>query len=142
MISGRSIRKAAHLLSDPVELTKVLNEARAKANKAKKALWKVWEDFLTLFRFCKSWVVGEYRGASTASLLWAIAAIVYFLNPFDVIPDLLPGGYIDDVAIIGWVLRKIQVDIEKFRLWEATKSGGGGALPPADGSPPPTNETP
>lgn len=142
MITGRSIKKAALLLSDPVELTKVLNQARAKANKAQKALRKVWEDFLTLFRFCKSWVVGEYRGASTASLLWAIAAIVYFLNPFDIIPDILPGGFIDDVAVITWVIGKIGLDIQKFRQWESTKGGVGGALPPAAGSPPPTNETP
>lgn len=139
MITGRTLKKAARLLANPAELTKVIGEAVAKANKVQKMLWKVWEDLLTLLRFCRSWVVGEYREVATTSVLWAVAAIVYFLNPFDIIPDILPGGYIDDIAVISWVLGKIRPDIEKFLRWERTKSGAGGALPPTDESPPPTS---
>jgi uncharacterized membrane protein YkvA (DUF1232 family) len=29
----------------------------------------------------------------------AVAAIVYFLNPFDLIPDALPFGWVDDLAV-------------------------------------------
>ena len=30
--------------------------------------------------------------------LVAVGALIYFLNPFDLIPDALPGGYLDDAA--------------------------------------------
>jgi uncharacterized membrane protein YkvA (DUF1232 family) len=36
------------------------------------------------------------------------AAAVYLVLPFDVIPDFIPGfGQLDDVAIIGWAVRRL-----------------------------------
>ncbi len=141
MISIRTFQKAARLLTNPQEFSRVWGEALEKANQYQKTLRKVWEDFLTLFRLCKSWVLAEYREVPTSSVVWALAAILYFLNPFDLIPDLLPGGFIDDIAAIAWVIKKIRVDIEKFRAWEHSKAEGE-EPPPTAGSLPPTNEVP
>lgn len=48
-----------------------------------------------------------------------LGAILYFLNPFDIVPDALPFiGYIDDVTILGWVISSLRSDIEDFRRWE------------------------
>ena len=37
--------------------------------------------------------------------LWARATIIgsllYFISPVDAIPDFLPGGYLDDLAVLG-----------------------------------------
>ena len=37
--------------------------------------------------------------------LWAKAVIVgalgYFISPIDALPDFLPGGYADDLAVLG-----------------------------------------
>ena len=37
--------------------------------------------------------------------LWARATIIgsllYFISPVDAIPDFLPGGYVDDLAVLG-----------------------------------------
>lgn len=35
-----------------------------------------------------------------------VAALIYLLNPFDLVPDLLPMGLADDVAVLGvtWTL--------------------------------------
>jgi len=30
-----------------------------------------------------------------------IGALIYFASPIDTIPDFLPGGYVDDLAVIG-----------------------------------------
>jgi uncharacterized membrane protein YkvA (DUF1232 family) len=36
--------------------------------------------------------------------MWAktkcVAALLYFISPFDLIPDFLPGGYLDDLAVL------------------------------------------
>ena len=138
MISARTFQKAARLLTNPQEFSQVWAEALEKAHQYEQILRKVWEDFLTLFRLCKSWVFGEYRDVPTSSVIWALAAIIYFLNPFDLIPDILPGGFIDDIAVIGWVVKKIAPDLEKFRAWESAKKAGE-EPPPTAGSPPPTN---
>lgn len=37
----------------------------------------------------------------------AVAAILYFLNPFDVVPDFAPGGLVDDAAVIFAALKRL-----------------------------------
>lgn len=36
------------------------------------------------------------------------AALLYFLNPLDLIPDLLPSGLVDDAALLGVTWKVIQ----------------------------------
>lgn len=36
------------------------------------------------------------------------AALLYFLSPFDLIPDFLPGGYLDDAAVIVAAFKSVQ----------------------------------
>ena len=36
-----------------------------------------------------------------------ITALAYFIFPLDAIPDFLPGGYIDDIAVMSGVLAKV-----------------------------------
>ena len=36
-----------------------------------------------------------------------VAALGYFIFPFDLIPDFLPGGFIDDIAVMSGALAKL-----------------------------------
>jgi len=41
--------------------------------------------------------------------------------PFDLIPDfILTLGFVDDVALIGWIISSVKSDIDSFLLWEKT----------------------
>jgi uncharacterized membrane protein YkvA (DUF1232 family) len=132
------LKRAQHLLRHPDELMHLLGDALRKAYANRKILFKVFRDFLLLFRFVKAWALGEYHDAPRISVLWAVLAILYFINPIDLIPDVLPGGYIDDIAFIAYVVRRIRGDLDKYTVWEEAraqakkiltdKSGRGGAL--------------
>ena len=39
----------------------------------------------------------------------AIAALVYFISPIDLIPDILPGGFADDAAAIAAAVASISI---------------------------------
>lgn len=39
--------------------------------------------------------------------LMVLAALGYFILPFDIIPDGLPGGFTDDMAALVFVLKKV-----------------------------------
>jgi len=42
---------------------------------------------------------------------------LYLINPFDVIPDFLPGvGYLDDAVVLGLALKLIRDDLRKFAI--------------------------
>jgi len=114
----RLFRRTEYLIRHPDELLAILTQALGKAYAKRLVIWKVFEDFLTLFRLVKAWVMRDYVDVPTKSIFWAIFAIVYFLSPIDLIPDFLPGGYIDDIFVISYVVKKIKVDLEKFEAWE------------------------
>ncbi len=99
----------------------MLTTALSKAYAKRRVLYRVFEDFLLLFRLVRAWVVGEYRQVPRRTIFLAILAILYFLNPLDIFPDIFPGGYLDDIAFISYVIQKIKEDLEKFSGWESAK---------------------
>ncbi len=85
-------------------------------------LTPVRREVQTLLRLVQAWTRGEYRAIPWRSLLYGVAALVYFVNPADLIPDVVVGlGLVDDVAVVAAVARMLQSDLERFRLWESTQ---------------------
>ena len=81
------------------------------------------EKFYTIGRLGKAYATGKYRAVPWKAMLILLAAIIYFLNPLDLIPDLLPVvGFTDDFAVLVWVYNSIQVEIDKFLAWEESQA--------------------
>ena len=98
----------------------LLDEATTKSNTNKNALEEVWDNLQLLLAMFRSWVKGEYKEIPTKTILSIIAAIVYFVSPVDFIPDFIAGlGFADDAAIIGFTIKQIAEELEKFKLWKA-----------------------
>ncbi len=86
------------------------------------SLSPVRREVQTLLRLLQAWARGEYRVIPWRSLLYSVAALVYLVNPADLIPDVVVGlGLVDDVAVVAAVARMLQSDLERFRLWESTQ---------------------
>ena len=66
----------------------------------------------------------DYRKGVYSSVPWftiaSIAfALLYVLNPLDLMPDFIPGlGYVDDFAILTITLRFIETDLHKYLDWK------------------------
>lgn len=61
---------------------------------------------------------GRYRRVP----YWAIAAIafamLYVINPFDLIPDFIVGaGQLDDLAVVAACLRLLRRELERYAAW-------------------------
>ncbi|MFQ5596682.1 MAG: YkvA family protein [Nitrospiria bacterium] len=115
-------KTAADFVKDKAKTEHLLIEAVQKADREKSFLGKIWDDLQALFRLVRAWHKGEYTEVPMKTIMLAISAVVYFVNPFDLVPDFLPGvGFIDDAAVIGFVLRSIKEDIDRFLAWEGTR---------------------
>ncbi len=48
----------------------------------------------------------------------AALALLYLASPLDVLPDFLPGGFLDDAAVVGFIVKKIRTELAAFEAWE------------------------
>jgi len=81
------------------------------------------DKFFTIGRLAKAYATGKYRAVSWSAMLILLAAVIYFVNPLDLIPDLIPvAGLTDDFAILVWVYNSMQAEVDKFLEWEASQA--------------------
>ncbi len=63
---------------------------------------------------------GSYRGVSRNALIAIAAALLYFVVPLDLVPDMILGlGLLDDAAVIGYVVRMLRAELRQFEAWRA-----------------------
>ena len=112
--------KAEKIINNPEQLNDLLREADKKAKTKGKGLMGEAGDFLaTAFRLLRAYATGQYRQIPWKSLVAVTAAVVYFVMPLDLIPDLILGvGFFDDAALIMWTFKSIGTDIDRFARWE------------------------
>ncbi|HUS19640.1 MAG TPA: DUF1232 domain-containing protein [Terriglobales bacterium] len=114
------LRDSQSFRTDDQRSQKLAEDALAKAESNRNALARVWDDVTALVRLIKAWAQGRYRSIPWRSVSLAIAALLYLLSPLDGLPDFIPGlGLLDDVFIVTWVIRAIQKELDKFKMWEA-----------------------
>ncbi|HAV54550.1 MAG: DUF1232 domain-containing protein [Aequorivita sp.] len=54
-----------------------------------------------------------------------VLALLYVLNPFDIIPDFIPGiGFIDDVSVLAIGVGWIETDLHKYLDWKIKEGKG------------------
>lgn len=67
----------------------------------------------------KDYIFGNYRQIPWWSVAAMVAALLYVLNPFDLLPDFIPMlGYVDDAMVIGTCLTMIETDLHKYWKWK------------------------
>jgi uncharacterized membrane protein YkvA (DUF1232 family) len=81
-----------------------------------------WGYLMAMIRLLRDYHRAEYRDISETNLRTIIAAILYFVSPFDVIPDWVPVlGHIDDAFVISLALKSVRADLDTFMAWETAR---------------------
>jgi uncharacterized membrane protein YkvA (DUF1232 family) len=84
---------------------------------------QVMVQFFTLGRLARAYALGTYRDVPWKTMLMLLAAVIYFINPLDLIPDMIPvAGLTDDIAVMVWVYNSIGTEIERFQAWESAQA--------------------
>ena len=76
-------------------------------------------DIAVLCSMIRAYAKKQYTDVSIATILLSIAALIYVVNPMDIVPDFMIGiGQLDDAAAIVLVLQMIQMDLNKYKKWQ------------------------
>ena len=111
--------QARQYAKDKKRSSELLGSMLQKAVKHQSQLKGMWKDLMTLYRMLRAWTKGDYRAIPWKTIVIALAAVIYFLNPLDLIPDFIPGiGYLDDAFVLGFVMNSIRKDVTKYLDWE------------------------
>jgi len=82
-------------------------------------LGKFVEDFKLLIAVVRDYRRGMYRKIPFWTIAAIVGALLYVLNPLDLIPDFLPLlGQIDDAAVVAACLLMVRQDLHKYKKWK------------------------
>jgi uncharacterized membrane protein YkvA (DUF1232 family) len=82
------------------------------------------EDGRMMTAMIKDWRSGNYRRALRWTIAAAAFALLYVINPFDLMPDVLPFvGAVDDATVIAACLFLIERDLFQYRDWKINQAG-------------------
>ena len=110
--------RAEEILKNPNEAVRFYESLNDKMNKTK-GLSKWFDAVDTIGDMVVDYAKGNYREVPLNTIIGATAALIYFLSPIDVLPDVVAGlGQLDDIAIIAFAVKSISHDLDKYREWK------------------------
>ena len=122
------VKEGAEKVTDK-DIEKVVVRADDIRNQfsARGPLKRFIEDGRMLTAMIKDWRSGNYRQAMRWTIAAAAFALIYVLNPFDIVPDVLPFvGAVDDASVIAACLMLLERDLFKYREWKIKQAEGRG----------------
>lgn len=117
-----ALNRAASMLGNRGRLLLLAIQMFSKAKRVNFSKSILKERLFLLGRLLRAFAKGDYRAIPVKSMLLVAAAVLYFLNPLDLIPDAIIGlGLTDDFAILTGVYKLIGNELEKFIAWESSQ---------------------
>ncbi len=109
--------RANAIFSDSDKIVDLLARTKTKLEENKE-LKSLFDDVRIIVELIKDYTNGAYKELSKNSIILVIISLIYLVNPFDLIPDMLFGGFIDDAAVIAYILKRISTELEIYKEWK------------------------
>ena len=110
--------EAETLLQDADKMERFLQRLEQKLKNIPKIGDKL-ADVPILVSLVRSYVKKEYTDLPIGTIIGIVAVLIYFVNPFDIIPDSVPViGYFDDVAVVAFAIKMAHDDVEEYKKWK------------------------
>ena len=114
-------QKAIELLKNAEKLEDLL----VRVDEKFKSIPKVGEKLAyipELALMIRSYIIGEYDDITAVEIVAIVAALIYFVSPIDIIPDVIHGvGFLDDAVVAGIVVSWCYEDIKKYMEWRENR---------------------
>lgn len=119
-IINKFTSKANSIYVDRGKVWELLNRTKKKVEENKE-LRSIFDDIRITMELIKDWRSGEYKELTKNTVILLIISLIYLINPIDIIPDFLIGGFVDDAAVIAYILKKISVELDAYKQWRKEK---------------------
>jgi uncharacterized membrane protein YkvA (DUF1232 family) len=117
---AKAEKKASSNMKDKAFIGKLLYQVINKLRSNPPKFKELKEQINLIIDFLKQYLSGNYKNVNKSSVITLVAALIYFVNPFDLIMDYIPGiGYLDDMGIIMFVYQKLSQEFQDFKDWKA-----------------------
>ena len=119
---AKSVITAKSYVGNAQRLQALFQEAaKQAAAMPREPFQETWPYFQAMLRLIRAYSQGDYRDVHESTLVVIIAAIIYVVNPLDLIPDWVPGlGFLDDAFIVAFAVRRTQRTLDDFMAWETS----------------------
>jgi uncharacterized membrane protein YkvA (DUF1232 family) len=118
-IYDKLIRGAEKIMNNNKLVSKLIDEAAIKLGSFSSAFYNIQDQIVALVRMLKAWANKEYTDISPKAMVAVVATLIYFVNPFDLVPDFIPIiGSIDDILVISYLIKTLNTEIQRFMAWE------------------------
>ena len=114
--------KAATFLEDGGKMDGLLEKVEEKLATVPKA-GEYLAEVPRMIAMLKDYIQKDYTAAPKTSLIMIVAALLYLVNPRDIIPDKYLGiGLIDDAAVIAACIALTKKDLDAYDAWKDAKA--------------------
>lgn len=129
-MTGFSKRKASEQLNTEANRVRqddvgdLLSRRQAIEEKVRNSgkLRRFSTDIRLMFSMLQDYWQGNYREVPWKSIAAIAGALIYVLNPLDLIPDLLLGvGFLDDAGVVAACLAWVESDLLRYAAWKDHK---------------------
>lgn len=116
------LTKAEEIVESENRLTSILTKSLKKVTGLKDHLSEMKNKITMSVYLVKDWVKGDYREVPKKTIVYIVAALIYFVMPLDIIPDFVfKLGLVDDLAVLNYVFSSFLDDINKYQKYREKK---------------------
>lgn len=113
--------KAREMLKDDGELEAFLVKLEKKMAEVP-VVGEGLKHIPALASLLRSYAAKEYDLAPFGTITAIAAALIYWVSPIDIIPDVIPGvGYVDDAVVVVLCWKLVESDVEAYEEWRDSK---------------------
>lgn len=122
--SDRKANEQLNMEADKVrdnDVADLLNRQKTIEEKVRSSgkLRRFSTDIRLMFTMLRDYWQGNYRDVPWKSVAAIAGALIYVLNPLDLIPDFLFGiGFLDDVGVVAACLALVESDLLRYAAWK------------------------
>ena len=117
-ILDNSKEKAAAFLEDGGKMDQLLEQVEAKLASVPKA-GEYLKEVPRMIALLKDYIQKDYTEVPKSALIMIVAALLYLVNPKDLIPDKYIGvGLLDDAAVVAACIALTKKELDTYDAWK------------------------